>query len=62
MWSRREGQTAQCETDQLTSEATLKRIGDYMGILSGLSGLYTALAQVINELYGRTVVPLGPIK
>ncbi len=45
-----------------TSNATLKHIGGYVGILSGLSGLYTALAQVINELYGRTVVPLGPVK
>jgi succinate-acetate transporter protein len=62
MWSRREGLTAQGETDQLTSEATLKRIGDYMGVLSGLSGLYTVLAQVINELYGRTAVPLRHIK
>ncbi len=48
--------TAQGETDQLASEATMKRIGGYVGILSGLSGL-TALAQVINELYGRTAVP-----
>ena len=53
---------AQGEMDQLTSEAPLKRIGGYVGILSGLSGLYTALAQVINELYGRTLVSLVPIK
>jgi uncharacterized protein len=32
------------------------------GILCGLSAIYTGLAQVLNEVYGRTVLPLGPMK
>ena len=31
----------------------------YEGIVCGLSAIYTGLAQVLNELYQRTVLPLG---
>jgi uncharacterized protein len=34
----------------------------YEGILCGASAIYTGLAQVLNEVYGRTVLPLGPVK
>jgi succinate-acetate transporter protein len=34
----------------------------YEGIVCGLSAIYTGLAQVLNELYGKTVLPLGPVK
>jgi succinate-acetate transporter protein len=34
----------------------------YEGIVCGFSAIYTGLAQVLNELYGRTLLPLGPIK
>ncbi len=32
------------------------------GIVCGLSAIYTGLAQVLNEVYGRTVLPLGAMK
>lgn len=32
------------------------------GIVCGASAMYTGLAQVLNEVYGRTVMPLGPMK
>jgi len=34
----------------------------YEGILTGLSAIYTGLAQVLNEVYGKTVLPLGAVK
>jgi succinate-acetate transporter protein len=45
-----------------TGSATIKHIAGYEGIICGLSAIYTALAQVLNEVYGRTVAPLGPVK
>lgn len=32
------------------------------GIICGASAMYTGLAQVLNELYGKTVLPLGVVK
>ncbi|MDR3423507.1 MAG: acetate uptake transporter [Alphaproteobacteria bacterium] len=37
-------------------------IAGYEGILCGASALYAAMAQVLNEVYGATVLPLGPVK
>ena len=31
------------------------------GILCGFSAIYTGLAQVLNELFGKVVLPLGPV-
>jgi len=45
-----------------TGSTTIKHIAGYEGIICGLSAIYTALAQVLNEVYGRTVAPLGPVK
>jgi succinate-acetate transporter protein len=28
----------------------------------GLSAIYTGLAQILNELYGKIVLPLGVVK
>jgi len=33
----------------------------YEGIICGLSAIYTALAQVLNEMYGKVVWPIGPV-
>ncbi|MGA2693334.1 MAG: acetate uptake transporter [Opitutaceae bacterium] len=41
--------------------AGLKRLGGFEGIICGLSAMYTGLAQVLNEVFGRTVLPLGPV-
>jgi succinate-acetate transporter protein len=32
------------------------------GIFCGLAAIYTGLAQVLNELFGRIMLPLGPMK
>lgn len=32
------------------------------GIVCGFSAIYTGLAQVLNELYGKVILPLGPVK
>ncbi len=34
-------------------------IGGYVGILSGLAAMYVSFAEVTNEMFGRTVIPLG---
>ncbi len=34
----------------------------YIGIFCGLSAFYGSLAQVLNEVYGKTVLPIGPVK
>jgi succinate-acetate transporter protein len=34
----------------------------YEGIVCGLAAIYTGLAQVLNELYGKIILPLGPVK
>lgn len=39
-----------------------KHLTGYEGIFCGLSAIYTGLAQVLNEVYGRTVLPLGLVK
>ncbi len=43
----------------ITGTAMLRTIAGYEGIICGLSAIYAALAQVLNEVYGRTVLPLG---
>lgn len=45
-----------------TGSTAIKHIAGYEGIICGLSAMYTALAQVLNEVYGRTVLPLGAKK
>lgn len=37
----------------------ITRIAGYEGILCGCSAIYAAMAQVLNEVYGKTVLPLG---
>ena len=41
--------------------AGLKLFAGYEGIVCGLSAMYTGLALILNEVYGRTVLPLGPV-
>jgi hypothetical protein len=41
--------------------ATIGRAAGWVGLLCGASAIYTGLAQVLNEVYGKTVWPLGPV-
>ena len=45
-----------------TGNATIKLIAGIEGILCGFSAIYTGLAQVLNELYKREILPLGVSK
>jgi uncharacterized protein len=38
-----------------------KHFTGWEGIFCGFSAVYTGLAQVLNELYGKVILPLGPI-
>jgi succinate-acetate transporter protein len=46
----------------LTGSASLKRLAGLEGIVCGLSAIYAALAQILNEVYGRVVAPIGLVK
>ncbi len=39
-----------------------KHFTGYEGIFCGFSAIYAGLAQVLNEVYGKIVLPLGPVK
>lgn len=42
-----------------TGSAAMKVVAGYEGILCGGLAIYAGLAQVLNEVYGRRVMPLG---
>lgn len=42
-----------------TGSAVVTTIAGYEGIICGLSAMYAGLAQVLNESFGRTVLPLN---
>ena len=43
------------------ASAGFKHATGYEGIFCGLSAMYAGLAQVLNELFGKSVLPLGPV-
>jgi succinate-acetate transporter protein len=45
-----------------TGDAGFKMLTGYEGIICGASAMYTGIAQVWNEIFGRTILPLGPVK
>jgi uncharacterized protein len=44
-----------------TGSAAIKKLAGYEGIICGLSAIYAAIAQVLNEVYRKTVLPLYPV-
>ncbi len=46
----------------VTGNAALKTFTGYEGIFCGFSAIYLGVAQVLNETYGRTVLPVGEPK
>jgi len=44
---------------KFTGNEAITNVAGYEGIICGLSAIYTGLAQVLNEIYGREVCPLG---
>jgi succinate-acetate transporter protein len=39
---------------------TLATLAGYEGIIVGASAIYLAIAEVLNEAHGKTVLPIGP--
>jgi len=48
--------------DYTKASTGFKHFTGYEGIFCGFSAIYTGLAQVLNELFGKTVLPLGPVQ
>lgn len=44
-----------------TGNSTIGTIAGFEGILCGLSAIYLAMAEVINESRGKTVLPIGTL-
>jgi succinate-acetate transporter protein len=47
--------------DYTGASAGFKQFTGWEGIFCGFSAIYTGLAQVLNELYGKAILPLGPV-
>ncbi|MGI2212937.1 acetate uptake transporter [Shewanella oncorhynchi] len=45
-----------------TGSALIGTIAGFEGILCGASAIYFAMAQVLNNEYGRTILPVGELK
>jgi succinate-acetate transporter protein len=45
-----------------TNNAAIKYFAGYEGIVCGLSAIYTGIAQVLNEIYGKELFPLGIVR
>ncbi len=46
----------------ITSNTVIATITGIEGVICGLSAVYTAVALVLNEVFGRVVLPVGPVK
>ena len=45
-----------------TGSTSIKIAAGIEGIACGFSAIYTGLAQVLNEIYGRIIWPIWPVK
>lgn len=45
-----------------SGNASIKHLAGYEGIICGASAIYTGMAGVLNEVYGKTVLPIGPVR
>lgn len=43
----------------LTNDSTLLQYAGYEGIICGASAFYLAVAEILNEQYGKTILPIG---
>jgi uncharacterized protein len=48
--------------DYTNASAGFKHLTGWEGIFCGFSAIYAGLAQVLNETFGRTVLPLGAMR
>jgi len=47
-------------TRDLTGSSTIGTLAGYEGVVCGLSAFYLALAEVLNEVHGKTILPIYP--
>jgi len=47
--------------DFINAALGFKQFTGYVGIFCGFSAIYAGLAQVLNEVYGKVLLPLGPV-
>lgn len=45
----------------VTGSEEWEHTAGYVGIICGASAVYTGIANVLNEVYGRAVLPIGPV-
>jgi succinate-acetate transporter protein len=43
----------------LTGVASIKILGGYEGIFCGFSAIYLAIAEILNEIFNKAVLPIG---
>lgn len=46
----------------LTGNQAVKVLAGYEGIICGFSAIYLAMAEVLNEVYGRQILPIGVVR
>jgi hypothetical protein len=44
-----------------TGNGDIKHFAGYEGIICGASAIYTGVAGLLNEMYGKTVLPIGRV-
>jgi succinate-acetate transporter protein len=44
-----------------TGNASIKTFTGYEGIICGASAIYTGIGALLNEMYGKTILPLGVV-
>ena len=44
-----------------TGNSSIKHFAGYEGIICGASAIYTGVANLLNEVYARTVLPVGSV-
>jgi len=49
-------------TGDATGNKSITQLAGYEGIICGLSAIYTGIAGVLNEVYGKTVLPIGTVE
>lgn len=45
-----------------TGNNAVKAFAGYEGILCGASAIYTGIANLLNEVYGKTILPVGVVR
>jgi succinate-acetate transporter protein len=44
------------------NNSTIHQIAGYEGVVCGLSAIYTSIAEVLNEVYRKEILPIFPVK